>query len=124
MQIYVGGMYQGKLAYVLQHTESLSVTDGAVCTVEEALSAQILHHFHLFVRRLMEKHLPVSTFVDRLCSENPDCIVICDEVGCGVVPTHAFERRYRETVGRCCCRIAAKSDTVVRVTCGVGQRIK
>ena len=124
MQIYVGGMYQGKLAYVLRHTDCRSVTDGAVCTVEEALSAEVLHHFHMFVHRMLENHLPVSVFLDRFCEENPDCIVICDEVGCGVVPANEFDRKYRETVGRCCCRIASKADTVVRITCGVAQRIK
>ena len=34
------------------------------------------------------------------------------------------DREWRETVGRTCCYIAKKADEVVRVVCGVGNRIK
>ena len=47
-----------------------------------------------------------------------------DEIGCGIVPIEAFERDYRETDGRVCQRIAAYSEEVHRVICGLGMRIK
>lgn len=47
-----------------------------------------------------------------------------DEIGCGIVPMEAFERGYRETDGRICQRIAAYSEEVHRVICGLGMRIK
>jgi adenosyl cobinamide kinase/adenosyl cobinamide phosphate guanylyltransferase len=36
----------------------------------------------------------------------------------------AFEREYRERLGRILITIAAKADRVERVICGIGQRIK
>lgn len=51
-------------------------------------------------------------------------VVICDEVGCGIVPMDAGERAWRERVGRVCCALAKKADKVVRVQCGIGIVIK
>lgn len=54
----------------------------------------------------------------------PQRIVITQEIGCGIVPVDAFERKYRELTGRICCQLAAASQEVWRVTAGIGQRIK
>ena len=41
------------------------------------------------------------------------------ELGNGVVPMEAFDRRYRETVGRICCNIAKQAEEVIRIVCGI-----
>ena len=51
-------------------------------------------------------------------------IIICDEVGCGIIPLDKSDRVYREALGRFLCDLAALSDTVIRVTAGIGQFIK
>lgn len=51
-------------------------------------------------------------------------VIICDEVGCGVVPLQDSERAWRETVGRACCALAQKAEKVIRVQCGIGTVIK
>lgn len=51
-------------------------------------------------------------------------VVICDEVGCGVVPLDAGERAWRERAGRLGCLLAEEADAVVRVCCGIPQVIK
>ncbi|HWP50467.1 MAG TPA: bifunctional adenosylcobinamide kinase/adenosylcobinamide-phosphate guanylyltransferase [Clostridia bacterium] len=51
-------------------------------------------------------------------------VVICDEIGCGVVPVNDGERAWRETVGRACCMLALKAERVIRVQCGIGFVIK
>lgn len=50
--------------------------------------------------------------------------VICDEIGCGVVPMERSERDRREAVGRLCCALAQEADQVYRVFCGMAQQIK
>ena len=55
---------------------------------------------------------------------HPDCILICDEIGNGIVPMEAEERIYRERTGRILEQLAAQADEVVRVVCGIGQKIK
>lgn len=51
-------------------------------------------------------------------------VVICDEIGCGLVPIDAGERARREQVGRLCIQLAKAADRVIRVVCGVGTVIK
>ncbi len=124
MWLVIGGMGQGKLSYVLDRLGDVPVADGAVCSREDACSAAVVHRFHLLLRRLMEARVPIAPFLETLLTRNPAVTVICDEVGCGIVPLDAFERDYRETVGRSCCALAAQAETVTRVLCGIGQNIK
>lgn len=51
-------------------------------------------------------------------------IMVSSEVGCGLVPEHALSRRYRDLVGRCNQVMAAGSDRVVHVVCGIPVTIK
>ena len=51
-------------------------------------------------------------------------MIICDEIGNGIVPLDAFEREYREHTGRILIELAGKADEVVRIICGIQQRIK
>ena len=51
-------------------------------------------------------------------------ILVSDEVGYGVVPVDAFQRAYREAVGRTCTKLASFSRKVTRVVCGIGTVIK
>ena len=60
----------------------------------------------------------------KLIDGNPDIIIVSQEVGYGVVPVDAFDRKYREAVGRVCTKLAAYSRKVTRVVCGIGTVIK
>ena len=51
-------------------------------------------------------------------------VVVCQEVGCGVVPMDRGEREHREAVGRLCCTLAEQAEAVYRLTCGIPMRLK
>ncbi len=51
-------------------------------------------------------------------------IIICNEVGSGVIPMNRTERLGREATGRLCALLAGKADAVVRVVCGIPTIIK
>lgn len=51
-------------------------------------------------------------------------VVICDEIGCGIVPITEHDRAWREETGRCCIALAKQAEAVVRVCCGIGTAIK
>lgn len=112
MTLIIGGAAQGKLDYVLQKT---GYDPGQVAhTPEEA------------------EHLPVFDGVElwpdldeeKLLAVNPDIILICDEVGCGVVPIDPAQRAWREQVGRLCCRLAKRAERVERIFCGLPMTLK
>lgn len=152
MIFIIGGREQGKTAYAMKFwekrtlerrkTKDLStvlnrsknpeacrvtarIADGRLETDKQTImQADLITHFELFVRREMEAGRDPYVFAERLMQENPDAFVTADEIGCGIVPMEAFERDYRETDGRICQRIAAYSEEVHRVICGLGMRIK
>ncbi len=76
---------------------------------------------HLVIRDMMKAGVPHEEMLSSLLAREA---VVCDEVGCGVVPIDAFERLWREEVGRLCCELAERADAVVRVVCGLPQLLK
>ena len=112
MILIIGGAAQGKLDYVLQKTGY--APDQVARSPEEA------------------KTLPVFDGVEEwpdldeeeLLSANPGVILICDEVGCGVVPVDPAQRAWREQVGRLCCRLAKRAERVERIFCGLPMTLK
>ena len=51
-------------------------------------------------------------------------LVLCREVGSGVIPMDPQEREWREATGRLCCALAERADAVVRVVCGIPTVLK
>ena len=51
-------------------------------------------------------------------------VVICTEVGAGVVPIDPEERAFRESAGRLAVALADRAACVVRVVCGIPQEHK
>ena len=66
----------------------------------------------------------MSAFCRTLLEENPELIIITNELGYGVVPVDPFDRAWREAAGRTCCVLAAEAGQVYRVICGLGQALK
>ena len=108
MKLYVGGAYQGQ--------EELARRENP--------DAVLLTEFHESVREAIARGENARDFALRVCREQPQAIVVADEVGSGVVPMRAEDRAYREAVGRALCTIAQEAEQVTRVVCGIGTRIK
>lgn len=155
MELYIGGISQGKLKYVCDAKKmergDRRICDGGNCSLKDLFTMPVINHLHLFIRRLVTEgeernaglpkidlstytHLKDMAFTDtsrmaetvmeELIAKNPSAIIICNEVGYGIVPADRTDRLYRETVGRCLCRLADGSASVVRIVCGLGMKIK
>lgn len=124
MILVTGGCFQGKTAYACkQFGIALEETvDGMNCPMEQIYRAKLLYHFHEYIRRLMKEGQNLD--LPRLHRENPDLILVTNELGYGVVPIDKFDRDYREKTGRICCEIAKEAREVHRVVCGIGTVIK
>ena len=127
MKLVIGGMAQGKLEYVLfkYDVQKNMVWDGVLPNdMELKGNTVIIDHFHQWVKsRMINGGCPedeIMSFLDR----NEDCIIICDEIGNGIVPIDLFEREYRERVGRILVQLAERAEEVERIICGIGQKIK
>lgn len=143
MRLITGGAYQGKLAYAKeQYQIQEGWIDGRTCTAEEIFSCRGIFQFHELVRRMLcgETNLPdqvladckeltdleqeAARFAEQLYRKNPEIVIVTNELGCGIVPMEREARMWREAVGRICTLLAAKSEEVVRVLCGIGMKIK
>lgn len=128
MELYIGGISQGKLRYVANKkriaADSIMICDGAVCSKEDILSKPIINHFHDYIKRLLSEEVKVEEFLEELLRKNPGAVIISNEVGYGIVPMDKSDRIFRETVGRSLCRLAENADKVERIVCGIGMKIK
>lgn len=77
------------------------IADGETDPFEAAFSRPVIKHFERYIKRGMQNQLDCEAFLRRILSDNPDAIVIADEIGCGIVPVDAFERAYRDEAGGC-----------------------
>lgn len=132
MKLVIGGYAQGKLEFTLQRykEEKWAVFDGRLPSEKELQELYeqekkvIIYHFHNWIReRILQKGNPEEEILAFL-SKNPESMIISDEVGNGIVPIDSFEREYRERTGRILVTLANQADEVVRVICGIGQKIK
>ena len=112
MILVVGGLGQGKLEYVLGRTGH--GPEEVAYTPEEAETQPVFYG--------LERWPELD--VDRLLQVNPGIVLICQEVGCGVVPVEPEERAWREAAGRLCCRLAQRAECVIRIFCGLPLVLK
>ncbi|MCR4940118.1 MAG: bifunctional adenosylcobinamide kinase/adenosylcobinamide-phosphate guanylyltransferase [Treponemataceae bacterium] len=143
MELIIGGYAQGMLEYALSLHPGAVVYDennyrkllsvgmpsaaDAAAGDEGEEQALIWNNFHLAVRREFadgKKEHDISSFVEALVEKLPDIVIVSDEIGCGIVPMNAHDRRYRELTGRLQCLLAEKAEKVFRIVCGIAQRIK
>ena len=120
MKLYIGGTGNGQRELAARET-GLSPKP---CSPVEALSAPAIDCFHMTLRELLENGSDSRAFALRLVAENPDAVIVCDEIGLGLVPLDPFERRWREETGRALCILAESAERVTRVYCGLPQVIK
>lgn len=102
--LIVGGAYQGKAAFAQATYPSLARVE----------------NLHLLVKETLASGGDPAALLDRLRGK----CVTCDEIGCGIVPLDRKDEKWRESVGRLCCALAAEADAVIRVFAGVPQYIK
>lgn len=140
VHLIVGGAFQGKTAYAKSAYPDLRWCDGSVCEMDDIWEAEGILHLEAWISRWMrgeenkarqqkekisrQAEEEVGRLVRRLLETNPDRVIVCTEIGYGLVPVDAFDRAYRETVGRICTGLAGKAAAVDRIVCGIDTRIK
>ena len=132
MKLVIGGRAQGKLNYVLQHMtdENYQIYDGVFPDEGELFNLTkknewlIVNRFHKWVNKELKENRNPEEEMEAFLKKGVRFVIISDEIGNGIVPVDAFERDYRERTGRMLITLASQADEVVRVICGIGQKIK
>lgn len=126
IKLVLGGYAQGKLDYVLKkyRLDESVVWDGSGLDSPPVGDTIVINHFHCWVKRKIEGGGCPEQEIGTLLASCKECIIICDEIGNGIVPMDASKREYRERLGNILIRLAEQAEVVERVLCGIGQRIK
>lgn len=129
MKLVIGGHAQGKLQAVLRSEENDCLIYNGIIPDEKEIQTQdnkciILNHFHLWMKeQILKNEQPEEIIIDFVDKHN-NCIIISDEIGNGIVPIDIIEREYRERTGRILVTLAGMADEVIRIICGIEQKIK
>jgi len=107
MIFIIGGYAQGQIEYARANykEEDIICYDVNELLKDESVSVQ-------------------DAFSSIMNKADDNSLVISTEIGNGIVPVDAYERDYRERVGRLQVMLANNSKTVIRLVCGIAQIIK
>jgi adenosylcobinamide kinase/adenosylcobinamide-phosphate guanylyltransferase len=118
-----GGSYNGKLDYVMKTYHPKSIVDGNVVKIDELKEYECIYNFECLIKRLIKcNELDEFKKVHRLILKNK--IVIGNEIGSGIVPIDAFERKWRDEVGFFYQSLSTYSRSVIRVWNGLPVVLK
>ena len=114
MDLIIGGMASGKKEYVMREYgfDEAQIADGVLD------SRPVLYNLQDIIRKNPDEGL---SLLPELCGKK---VVICNEVGSGIIPVLRDEVIWREMTGRICNELAKKADRVIRITCGIPAAIK
>ena len=119
MELIFGGAYQGKTQYAAQ---KYGLTDADIFTCEDLdldPDARCIRHLERFARACTEAGR------EEFARRSPRaCVLIADDISCGIVPLDRSERTWREASGRLLSSLAAQADTVTRIFCGLPLEVK
>lgn len=110
MVLIVGGAYSGQLEFT---RDKLKIAEN-----------NIYSDFHLKMKNLLLLGGKPEELVRRILQDKTVLAVTSDDIGSGIVPANASDRRWREETGRALCRLAENAGRVYVVRYGIGRRIK
>jgi len=126
MILIFAGVYQGKLAYALERFKPAE-SELYKCNsddIELPKNKKILYEIDQWILALVKKDLDVEEAVRRVIDSNPDAVVICNDISCGLVPVDPVLRKWREAVGKSLTLLSHNADEVIRLFCSIPTRIK
>lgn len=108
MILIIGGAYQGKHNFA----------------EERFAGREIVSKYNEKIETWMKSGQDAVSETRIFLAEHPGAVILLDEIGCGITPMEADDRRLRDEVGRTGCCLAEAAEEVYRVFAGIGTRIK
>ncbi len=114
MVLILGGMAAGKRTYARQMLgySDADMADGLLD------GRPVVYNLQKLVERDPERS---ASLLGALAQKE---VVICNEVGSGIIPMSPEGRAVREATGRLCIELAKRANKVVRLVCGIATVLK
>ena len=123
MVFIIGGAYQGKLTYA-KAAFHLSSEDIFTCTGTEIdFRKRCIRSIEEFTYACVQEKLDAVAYFAAHRAEWEHSILICRDIFCGVVPLGEDNRAWRQETGRLCRYLSAEAVQVIRIFCGLEQRL-
>lgn len=132
MQIIIGGAYNGKRKYVERLVEGQQITwnHGLLPTKFEQQQTVVISGLEqVFTDSLMlEDELVQAEYVFNQIlqyqAQSQSFYIILEDIGRGIVPIDAAQRKLRDVLGRLYQLLMEEADTVTRIWYGIPQQLK
>lgn len=124
MDLVFGGAYQGKTAYA-KEKYGFSEKDFFVCegkTID--FEKPCVSHLERFTLACAEEGLDAVACLESCRNQWADTVFLCADMSCGVVPMDKLQRLWRSETGRVCQYLSRNAAHVVRIICGLEQKLK
>lgn len=126
MILLVGPAYQGKLRWICREF-SVSNEEIFFCRQEDSFcdwTKPVISGLHLYCKAaLASGRSPVREMAAQMETLKGK-ILLCDEIGSGIVPLTAEDRQWREAVGQLLQLLAKEAETVISFLCGIPLVLK
>ena len=125
MDFIIGGAYQGKLTFA-KNRYGLKDEDIFTCVEDGHIdfSARCVRHIEEFTLWCVRQNEDPVMYFKTYKNEWQNCVLICRDVFCGVVPLEAEMRAWREQTGKLCTYLTGEAQSVSRIFCGLEQKLK
>ena len=126
MILVFGGAYQGKLDFAVNLNDGKAEDVARLNESEQIIdfSKTVIYGLEDFVLGCTKAGIEAKEYLMQHEDEFANCIFVGTDVSQGLVPMDATERAFREMIGRTMLYLAARADSVYRVFCGLGTKIK
>jgi len=126
MILVFGGAYQGKLDYAVKlnggNIDDVTYLNENKQTID--FNKTVIYGLEDFVMGCTKAGVEAKEYLMTHEGEFDHCIFVGCDVSQGLVPMDATERAFREMMGRTMLYLAGRADSVYRVFCGLGTKIK
>lgn len=125
--LVIGGACQGKTEWVQENFPDYKSVSPEMLLREnregKMTSGVYINRFHMILKQWIQNGRDYQEAV-ALLRQNPSWLIVCDEIGNGIVPIEKDDREWRECTGRALCDLAKDADEVYRIHCGISVKIK
>lgn len=124
MVLIIGGAYQGKLDFA-KAVFTLSEKDIFTCNSAEIdFFKRCINSIEEFTLACVQNGTDPTEYFKAHREDWEDSILICEDIFCGVVPMRAEMRAWRQVTGRLCQYLSYEATEVIRIFCGLEQKLK
>ena len=126
MDLIIGGAFQGKLDYA---REKFGFKPEDVYECEETraeidLLKPCINHLEEFTLACVRQGVDPVQYFKQHFEDTRDMCLICMDISSGVVPMDKEMRLWRDANGKVCQYLSREAASVVRIFCGLEQKLK